>query len=130
MPNHEVYHFQDVPLRKHGLEAFLESLLILSDFLIPVRESFQFHLHLIQKLFPPFIILNSIQRVVCVFLSLIFFIFHKAVLNSQNLASVPQVWCSQEFSFLQELGFDDSGKKKKKEQGLLFLSTTHLPGMS
>lgn len=66
--HHEVDNFQDDPLRKHGLDAFLESLLILSDFLIPERESFQFHLHLIRKLAPPdtFIILNSIQRVVCV----------------------------------------------------------------
>lgn len=43
--NHEVYHFQDVPLRKHVLDTFFKSLLILSDFLSPIRESFQFHLH-------------------------------------------------------------------------------------
>lgn len=54
MLNHEADDFQDVPLRKHGLDAFLESLLILSDFLIPVRQSFQFHLHLISKASPLF----------------------------------------------------------------------------
>ena len=45
MLNHEVYHFQDVPLRKQVLDTFFKSLLILSDFLMPIRESFQFHLH-------------------------------------------------------------------------------------
>lgn len=45
MLNHEAYCFQNVPLRKHGLDTFLESLLILSDILILIRESFQFHLH-------------------------------------------------------------------------------------
>lgn len=50
----EVYHFQDVPLRKHVLDAFFESLLILSDFFIPIKS----------KAFSPFLSLNSIQRVV------------------------------------------------------------------
>lgn len=45
MLSHEGYLFQDAPLRKYGLDTFLESLLILSDVLILRRESFQFHLH-------------------------------------------------------------------------------------
>lgn len=51
MLHHDHYRFQDVPLRKHVLDTFSESLLILSDFLIPIRESFQFHLHYSQKRF-------------------------------------------------------------------------------